>query len=77
MVKLHIAHIETERVCLPTVYTILYDRIAADEVTISAGQPRVPRVKMSRKDFADKNGEIVKYITEAIEPKTPMRNTLR
>jgi len=36
----------------------------ADVILISAGEPRTPGVKMSRRDLAIQNGEIVKNITE-------------
>lgn len=36
----------------------------ADIILISAGQPRTPGVKMSRRDLAIQNGQIVKQVTE-------------
>jgi malate dehydrogenase len=42
----------------------------ADVILISAGEPRTPGVKMSRRDLAIQNGKIVKQISEA----TAVRN---
>jgi malate dehydrogenase len=36
----------------------------ADIILVSAGKPRTPGVKMSRRDLAVQNGKIVKYIAE-------------
>jgi malate dehydrogenase len=40
------------------------DVIDADIILISAGQPRIPIVKMTRRDLAIQNGKIVKEISE-------------
>lgn len=40
----------------------------ADIILISAGQPRIPGVNMSRRDLAAQNAKIVKYIAEATSP---------
>lgn len=45
--------------------------VGADLILISAGEPRVPGVKMNRRDLALQNGKIVKYIAEAIAPRNP------
>jgi malate dehydrogenase len=37
----------------------------ADLILISAGEPRTPGVKISRRDLAVQNGKIVKYVAEA------------
>lgn len=43
----------------------------ADIILISAGQPRSPGVKMSRRDLAIQNGKIVKFISETTAPNNP------
>jgi malate dehydrogenase len=43
----------------------------ADLILISAGEPRTPGVKMSRRDLAVQNGKIVKYVAEATAPRNP------
>jgi malate dehydrogenase len=43
----------------------------ADLILISAGEPRTPGVKMSRRDLAVKNAKIVKYISETTAPRNP------
>ena len=43
----------------------------ADIILISAGKPRSPRVKMTRRDLAIQNGQIVKNIAEATAPNNP------
>jgi malate dehydrogenase len=43
----------------------------ADLILISAGEPRAPGVKMSRRDLAVQNGKIVKYVAEATAPRNP------
>jgi malate dehydrogenase len=45
--------------------------VGADIILISAGEPRAPGVKMSRRDLALQNGKIIKYITEATAPRNP------
>jgi malate dehydrogenase len=47
------------------------DVAGADIILVSAGKPRTPGVKMSRRDLAVKNGEIVKYIAETTAPNNP------
>lgn len=47
------------------------DVAGADIILISAGEPRVPGVKMSRRDLAIQNGKIVKQISEATITKNP------
>jgi malate dehydrogenase len=44
------------------------DVVDADFVLISAGEPRTPGVKMTRRDLAAKNGKIVKAISLATAP---------
>jgi malate dehydrogenase len=41
----------------------------ADVILISAGEPRTPGVKMSRRDLAIQNGKIVKHVSEATAPR--------
>ena len=43
----------------------------ADVILISAGEPRNPGVKMSRRDLAVKNAKLIKYISETIAPRNP------
>lgn len=47
------------------------DVAGADIILVSAGKPRTPGVKMSRRDLAVQNGEIVKYIAETTAPNNP------
>jgi malate dehydrogenase len=47
------------------------DVVGADIILISAGKPRTPRVRMSRRDLAVYNGQIVKYISESTAPNNP------
>ena len=47
------------------------DVAGADLILISAGEPRVPGVKMSRRDLAIQNGKIVKHIAEATASRNP------
>lgn len=47
------------------------DVAGADVILISAGEPRIPGVKMSRRDLAVQNGKIVKYISESTVTKNP------
>ena len=47
------------------------DVAEADIILISAGKPRTPGVKMSRRDLAVQNGEIVKYVAETTAPNNP------
>ncbi len=41
----------------------------ADIILISAGKPRTPGVKMSRRDLALQNAKIIKYVSETTAPK--------
>jgi malate dehydrogenase len=41
----------------------------ADIILISAGEPRAPGVKMSRRDLAVQNAKIIKYVAEATAPR--------
>jgi malate dehydrogenase len=43
----------------------------ADIILISAGEPRTPGVKMSRRDLTVENAKIVKYIAETVSPRNP------
>lgn len=45
--------------------------VGADVILISAGEPRIPGVKMSRRDLAIKNAKIVKDIAEATTSRNP------
>ena len=47
------------------------DVAGADIILISAGKPRPPGVKMTRRDLAIQNGQIVKHIAEATAPNNP------
>lgn len=47
------------------------DVSGADIIMVTAGMPRTPGVKMSRRDLAVKNGEIVKKIAEATAKSNP------
>jgi malate dehydrogenase len=44
------------------------DVTGADIILVSAGKPRTPGVKMSRRDLAVQNGKIVKQIAESTTP---------
>ena len=44
------------------------DVAGADIILISAGKPRTPGVKMTRRDLAIQNGQIVKQIAESTTP---------
>ena len=43
----------------------------ADIILISAGEPRAPGVKMSRRDLAIQNAKIVKHVAEATSQRNP------
>lgn len=43
----------------------------ADLILISAGKPRIPKVKMTRRDLAIQNGKIIKEIVAATLPNNP------
>ncbi|MGC8895144.1 MAG: lactate/malate family dehydrogenase [Candidatus Bathyarchaeia archaeon] len=43
----------------------------ADIILISAGEPRIPGVKMTRRDLAVQNAKIVKHIAEVTSPNNP------
>ncbi len=43
----------------------------ADIILISAGQPRIPGVKMTRRDLAVQNGKIVKQVSQATISNNP------
>jgi malate dehydrogenase len=43
----------------------------ADIILISAGEPRNPGVKMTRRDLAANNAKIVKHIAETVSPRNP------
>jgi len=43
----------------------------ADIILISAGEPRTPGIKMSRRDLAVQNGRIVKAVSEAVASRNP------
>lgn len=47
------------------------DVAGADIILISAGEPRVPGVNMSRRDLAIQNAKIVKYIAETTSSNNP------
>jgi len=47
------------------------DVVGADIILISAGKPRIPGVRMSRRDLAIQNGQIVKNVTESTAPNNP------
>jgi malate dehydrogenase len=47
------------------------DVIDVDMILISAGKPRTPGVKMTRRDLAIQNGQIVKQIAESTAPNNP------
>ena len=43
----------------------------ADIIIISAGYPRQPGIRMSRRELARKNAEIIKYIAEVVPSRNP------
>jgi malate dehydrogenase len=43
----------------------------ADIVLISAGEPRTPSVKMSRRDLSFQNAKIIKHVSEITSPNNP------
>lgn len=43
----------------------------ADIILVSAGKPRTPGIKMTRRDLAVQNGKTVKYIAETTAPNNP------
>ena len=43
----------------------------ADIILVSAGKPRTPGIKMTRRDLAVQNGKIVKHIAQATAPNNP------
>ncbi len=45
------------------------DLSGADLVIVSAGHPRKPGTKITRRDLAGKNAEIIKYIAEVVPPR--------
>jgi len=47
------------------------DVAGADIILVSAGKPRTPGVKMTRRDLAVQNGQIVKYVAETTAPNNP------
>lgn len=47
------------------------DVAGADIILISAGESRIPGVKMSRRDLAIQNAKIVKYISESTSSRNP------
>jgi len=47
------------------------DVAGADIILLSAGKPRTPGVKMTRRDLAVQNGQIVKYVAETTAPNNP------
>ncbi|RJS89087.1 malate dehydrogenase [Candidatus Bathyarchaeota archaeon] len=47
------------------------DLSGADLIVVTAGIPRTPGVKMSRRDLAAKNAEIIRYIAEVVPPRNP------
>jgi len=47
------------------------DIAGADIILVSAGEPRAPGGKMSRRDLAIQNGKTLKYISEATSPRNP------
>jgi malate dehydrogenase len=47
------------------------DVTGADIILVSAGKPRTPGVKMTRRDLAIQNGQIVKQIAESTAPNNP------
>ncbi|MCW4033729.1 MAG: malate dehydrogenase, partial [Candidatus Bathyarchaeota archaeon] len=47
------------------------DVVGADIIVVSAGLPRMPGVKMTRRDLAVQNGQIVKHIAESTKANNP------
>lgn len=47
------------------------DVSGADIILISAGEPRTPGVKMSRRDLAVQNAKIIKHVAETTAPQNP------
>jgi malate dehydrogenase len=47
------------------------DVTGADIILVSAGKPRTPGVKMSRRDLAVQNGKVMKHIAETTLPNNP------
>lgn len=47
------------------------DVAGADIILISAGKPRTPGIKMSRRDLAVQNGRTVRYVAESTAPNNP------
>lgn len=47
------------------------DVVGADILVVSAGKPRTPGVKMTRRDLAIQNGQIVKKISQLTAPNNP------
>ena len=43
----------------------------ADIILVSAGKPRTPGIKMSRRDLAVQNGQTVKHVAETTAPNNP------
>ncbi len=43
----------------------------ADVILVSAGEPRLPGIKITRRDLATKNGRIMKTVAEATAPRNP------
>ena len=43
----------------------------ADIILISAGEPRIAGIKMSRRDLATKNAKIIKYVSEITASRNP------
>jgi malate dehydrogenase len=48
------------------------DVAGADIILISAGEPRAPGVKMTRRDLAFQNAKIIKQVSEATIPNNPI-----
>lgn len=47
------------------------DVAGADIILVSAGKPRAPGIKMTRRDLAVQNGKTVRYIAETTAPNNP------
>ena len=47
------------------------DLSGADIVVVSAGYPRPPGVRMSRRELIAKNAGIIKYVAEVVPPRNP------
>jgi malate dehydrogenase len=45
--------------------------VSADLVVVCPGKPRVPGVKMDRRDLVAANAKIIKYIAEVMPPRNP------